>query len=199
MATTQNYNKIYGVKRTIWSSDSYYVQDSDVQEQYRQDIADCEGIDADELTEAELADFWYRDNEINYEAEQTNLDEDIDGYIIALGHRSSHYGAICGNGREGTKLVGWNISDILKTNGDADDAKWWAEDYNINGTLYDHDGHWNVVYRVCKTSDEAERLQELAYEGRLSNADIMARTKSLYPYIAKIYGWPYRGSKKASA
>ena len=46
--------------------------------------------------------------------------------------------------------------------------------------------------------DYAERLQELAYLGKIDNATIMARTKSLYPYIAKIYGWPYRGSKKAA-
>ena len=197
MATTQNYNKIYGVKRTIWSSDSYYVQDSDVQEQYKQDIMADYGYDEEELTEDRLAQLWYDDNEYNYEAEQTNLDEDIDGYIIALGHRSSHYGAICGNGREGTKLVGWNISKILETTGDS--ADWWAEDYNIHGRTGDHDGSWSIVYRVCKSSDEAERLQELAYLGKLTNEDIMARTKSLYPYIAKIYGWPYRGSKKASA
>ena len=194
----QNFNKIFGVKRTIWSSDSYYVQDSDVQEQYKQDIMADYDYDEEDLTEDRLAQLWYDDNEINYEAEQANLNEEIDGYIIALGHRWSHYGAICGSGREGTKLVGWNIADILKTNGDTDDANWWGEDYNINGKLYDHDGHWSIVYRVCKNSDEAERLQELAYEGKLNNADIMARTKSLYPYIAKIYGWPYRGSKKSA-
>ena len=191
--TIKSYNGITGDK-IITDTKSSYINRT--WERYRQDIADCEGIDADDLTEEQLADFWYHDNEINYEAEQANLNEDIDGYIIALGHRSSHYGAICGNGREGTKLVGQNIADILQTNGD--NAEWWAEDYNINGRTGDHDGSWSIVYRVCKNSEEAERLQELACEGKLSNSDIMARSKSLYPYIAKIYGWPYRGSKKSA-
>lgn len=107
----QNFNKIFGVKRTIWNSDSYYVQDSDVQEQYKQDIMADYDCDEEDLTEERLAELWQEDNNINY---------------------------------------------------------------------------------------EAERLQELAYLGKLDNADIMARTKSLYPYIAKIYGWPYRGSKKSA-
>ena len=35
---TNNYNKIFGVKRTIWSSESFYTQDDDVKEQYKRDI-----------------------------------------------------------------------------------------------------------------------------------------------------------------
>lgn len=193
---TQNYSKIFGVKRTIWSSDSYYVQDDDTKKQYRQDIADMQDCEADELTEEELARIWDEDNDFYLDCERTNLDKDINGVIIALGHRWSHYGAICGNGREGTNIVGHNIADILRTG--ADCADWWAEDYNIHGRTGDHDGSWSIVYRVCKDYEEAEKLQNLAYWGKLDNSDIMARTKSLYPYIAKIYGWPYRGSKNAA-
>lgn len=194
---TNNYNKIFGVKRTIWSSESFYIQDDDVKEQYKRDIMEQYDIDdEEELTEEKLAQYWYEDNEFNYDCERDNLSKDIDGCIIALARRSSHYGAICGNGREATKVVGYSIAGILETT--ADDADWWAEDYNIEGRLSDHDGSWYVTYRVCKDYSEAERLQDMAYEGKLDNADIMARTKSLYPYIAKIYGWPYRGSKKAA-
>lgn len=193
---TNNYNKIFGVKRTIWSSESFYTQDDDVKEQYKRDIMEQYDIDEEELTEEKLAQYWYEDNNFNYDCERDNLGKDIDGCIIALAHRSSHYGVWGGNGREGTKVVGYNIAGILETT--ADGADWWAEDYNIEGRLSDHDGSWYVTYRVCKDYSEAERLQELACMGKLDNADIMARTKSLYPYIAKIYGWPYRGSKKAA-
>ena len=198
MATTSttNWNKIYGVKRTIWNSESYYEQDDATQKQYKQDIMDQYEIDEEDLTDEDLAQYWYDDNDFNLDCERANLNKDIDGYIIALGYRSSHYGAICGNGREGTKIVGYNIADILQTS--ADDAEFWAEDYNIEGRLSDHDGSWYVTYRVCKSEEEAERLQELAYCGKIDNATIMERTKSLYPYIAEIYGWPYRGSKKAA-
>ena len=197
MATTSiNWNKIFGVKRTIWNTESYYEQDSNVQEQYKQDIMEMYDIEAEELTEEKLARYWYDDIDFNLDCERTNLNKRIDGCIIALAHRSSHYGAICGNGREATKIVGYNIADILETS--ADDADFWAEDYNIESRLSDHDGSWYVTYRVCKSYDEAERLQELAYTGKIDNATIMERTKSLYPYIAKIYGWPYRGSRKAA-
>lgn len=194
---TNNYNKIFGVKRTIWNSESFYTQDDDVKEQYKRDIMEQYDIDdEEELTEEKLARYWYEDNEFNYDCERDNLSKDIDGCIIALAHRSSHYGIWGGNGREATKVIGYNIAGILETT--ADDAGWWAEDYNIEGCLSDHDGSWYVTYRVCKDYSEAEKLQDMAYEGKLDNAGIMARTKSLYPYIAKIYGWPYRGSKKAA-
>ena len=197
MATTStNWNKIFGIKRTIWNTESYYEQDSDVQEQYKQDIMEQYERDEEELSDDVLARYWYDDIDFNLDCERTNLNKRIDGCIIALARRSSHYGAICGNGREATKIVGYNIADILETS--ADDADFWAEDYNIESRLSDHDGSWYVTYRVCKSYDEAERLQELAYTGKIDNATIMARTKSLYPYIAEIYGWPYRGSKKAA-
>lgn len=197
MATTSiNWNKIFGVKRTIWNSDSFYLQDEATQKQYKQDIMEQYDIEAEDLTEEKLAQYWYDDNDYNLDCERANLNINIDGCIIALAHRSSHYGAICGNGREATKIVGYNIADILETS--ADDADFWAEDYNIESRLSDHDGSWYVTYRVCKSMEEAERLQDLAYTGKIDNATIMERTKSLYPYIAKIYGWPYRGSRKAA-
>lgn len=197
MATTSiNWNKIFGVKRTIWNSDSFYLQDEATQKQYKQDIMEQYDIEAEDLTEEKLAQYWYDDNDYNLDCERANLNINIDGCIIALAHRSSHYGAICGNGREATKIVGYNIADILETS--ADDADFWAEDYNIESRLSDHDGSWYVTYRVCKSMEEAERLQDLAYTGKIDNATIMERTKSLYPYIAKIYGWPYRCSRKAA-
>jgi hypothetical protein len=198
MATTSinNWNKIYGIKRTIWNTDSFYVQNEETQNQYKLDIMEAYDVEEEELTKDRLAEYWYDDVEYNLDCERANLNKRIDGCIIALGYRSSHYGSICGNGREGTKIVGYNVAKILQTS--ADDADFWAENYNIESRLSDHDGSWYVTYRVCKSMEEAERLQELAYLGKIDNATIMERTKSLYPYIAEIYGWPYRGSKKAA-
>jgi len=196
MATNIDYTKIFGVKRTIWCSDGFYLQDDETQELFKADCVEFRDYEEEDLTEDVLSELWYENNNDALDCERENLNKDIDGYIIALGYRSSHYGAICGNGREGTRLVGYNIAEILETS--ADGAEWWAEDYNIEGRLSDHDGSWYVTYRVCKDAEEAERLQDAAYLGKIDNADIMRRTKSLYPYIAKIYGWPYRGSKKTA-
>ena len=155
-----NFNKIFGVKRTIWNSESFYVQDDDVKEQYKRDVMEQYEIDdEDELTEEKLAQYWYEDNEFSYDCERGNLGKDIDGCIIALARRSSHYGAICGNGREATKVVGYNIAGILETT--ADDAGWWAEDYNIEGRLNDHDGR--LVNAQC----------ELKYEKKLSHTVVI--------------------------
>ena len=66
---TNMFNKIFGIKRSIWSSDGFYAQNSDTQEQYRLDIAEAEECSPEDLTDELLADFWYQDNECNYEAE----------------------------------------------------------------------------------------------------------------------------------
>ena len=188
MATTLN-NMM--AKRYIYSND---FNESDFQD-WAQDIRDANGY-GDDISDDDLRQWYFEDMSENYDMERENMDINIDGVIIALGSRWSHYGAICGNGRQGTKILGSNMAGIMDFNGDS--LEFWAEGYNIHGRTADHDGSWSVIYRVCKNSQEAERLQDMAYRGELTNADIISRTKSLYPYVAKVYGWPYRGYKKAS-
>lgn len=185
MATT---NSKYGIKRTIFSN----RYDEEDYKAWKEDMMEANDMKDGDTSEDVLRS-WYNDDVYeNYMAEQSNLDQEIDGYIIALGHRWSHYGAICGNGRSGVAMCGNNLNDIFILKSDI--MEYWGQDYNIQGRTADHDGSWSFDYRVCKSKEEAEKFIDKDY----SNDEIMARTKSLYPYIAKIYGWPYRKTKGAA-
>ena len=186
MATTSANSK-YNVKRVIYSNDF----DEDDFQSWQKEMREINGY-GDDISEDTMRQWYYDDMNEDYDMERDNLDEYIDGYIVALGNRWSHYGAICGNGRTGARMMGDKLKDIMDFS--ADGLDFWAEGYNVHGRIADHDGSWSMIFRVCKSEEEAERL----VYGNYSNDQILARTKSLYPYIAKIYGWPYRGSKKAA-
>ncbi len=177
----------YSIERVIYSND--YNED-DFQS-WAKDMREYNGYN--DVSEETLRQWYYDDMDQSYHDEKENLNEYIDGYIIALGSRWSHYGVICGNGRTGMALAGDNLRDIFMLHGDI--IKFWGQDYNIQARSTDHDGTWNVTFRVCKSEEEAEKFMEKGY----SNDEIMDRTKSLYPYIAKIYGWPYRKTNKGAA
>ena len=183
MKTLSKYNQ----KRVIFSND---FDEDDFQAWAKETLEINEY--GDDVTEDDMRRWYWDDINDMYFSERDNLDEQIDGYIVALGSRWSHYGAICGNGRTGAKMVGNNLCDILEWN--ADGLNFWAEGYNVHGRTADHDGSWSMIFRVCKSEEEAEKM----VYGHYTHDDIMKRTKSLYPYIAKVYGWPFRGSKKAA-
>lgn len=61
--------------------------------------------------------------------------------------------------------------------------------------LYDaanHDGRHYITFRIAKDEDDAERMQDNIVYGDWKYADFMSRTKSLRPYIARVYGWKGR-------
>jgi len=183
MATTSKYNERRGIYSNEFNEDDFQV--------WAKDVREANGY-GDDVSEDDLRSWYYDDLNDFYQDEKDNLDERIDGYIVALGNRWSHYGAICGNGRTGARMMGDNLADVLDWS--ADIMEFWAEGYNVHGRTADHDGSWSFIFRVCKNEEEAEKL----VYGHYSNDQILARTKSLYPYIAKKYGWPYRGEKKAA-
>lgn len=41
----------------------------------------------------------------------------------------------------------------------------------------------------CGFSDEAERIGEMIYNREIDEAGFRKKTRSLYPYVAEIYGW----------
>ena len=183
MKTLSKYNQ----KRVIYSND-FDENDFQAWAEETREINEY----GDDVTEDDLRRWYWDDINENFYSELSNLNECINGYIVALGSRWSHYGAICGNGRTAARMVGNNLNDILKSN--ADILDFWAEGYNVHGRTADHDGSWSMIFRVCKSEEEAEKM----VYGHYTHDDIMKRTKSLYPYIAKVYGWPFRGSKKAA-
>ena len=58
-----------------------------------------------------------------------------------------------------------------------------------------HDGTNYTLYRIAKDRDEAERIADKIYNREIDEEGFRRRTRSLYPYVADIYGWKIRRRK----
>ena len=117
--------------------------------------------------------------------ERSNLNKEVDGIIVVFGNLGLWNGR-----RRGYQILGSTIADILKSQ--CDDAEWYGDGYNIRGRMGHHDGTNYTLYRVAKDRDEAERLVDKIYNREIGEEGFRRRTRSLYPYIADVYGWKTR-------
>ena len=114
--------------------------------------------------------------------ERDNLDVPVDGVIVCF--------AVLGlwDGKHnGAKTFGSNVKNILYSNDDYLD--WYCDRYNVRCTGVHHDGTNTYLYRVAKSREQAENLvNAIAYDG-MTEEQFRKATKSLRPYVAKVYGW----------
>ena len=155
-------------RRIIWTNNDY--------EEW------CEAM-KDEITDEEITPEYYAfccDN--NLDDERINLDIEVDGYIVAFASLGLWNGRV-----NGAKLVGTNVRNILHSNDDY--VTWYCDPYNVKAEMIHHDGTNYVIYRVARNKEFAEKLVNMiAYNG-MTEEQFKRATKSLRPYVAKMYGW----------
>ena len=155
-------------KRTIWSNNDY--------EEW------CDAM-AEEITEEEITPEYYafcRNCEI--EDERCNLNVEVDGYIVVFASLGLWNGRV-----QGTKIIGTNVKDILYSN--CDYNTWYCDAYNVRCDAIHHDGTNHYLYRVADTKEKAVELEKKIYDGKITEEQFRRATKSLRPYVAKVYGW----------
>lgn len=119
-----------------------------------------------------------------FDDECTNLNKDIDGSILVIADIGLWHGR-----KQGYKILSENISDILYDDS-ADHIEWYGDGHNIKATAYHHDGTNYYEYRVIREDRNIDNLLDAIYNGEeISRQKINYYTKSLYPYVANIYGW----------
>ena len=114
--------------------------------------------------------------------ERANLHKKVDGVIVCFASLGLWDGK-----HNGAKIIGEFVSKILYS--DCDYNTWYCDRYNVRCVAVHHDGTNNYLYRVCRDKEQAEKLIEKFVCGDYNEKDIMKRTKSLRPYVAKVYGW----------
>ena len=118
------------------------------------------------------------------EDERYNLSEKVDGRILVIADLGLWDGR-----RQGYKILDNTISDILYDS-DGEYLEWYGDGYNIKATVSHHDGTNYYEYRVIREDRNIENLLDAIYNGEeINRKKLNYYTKSLYPYIAKIYGW----------
>jgi hypothetical protein len=94
--------------------------------------------------------------------------------------------------RQGYKIIqSGNIQDILYS--DCDYVEWYSDGYNIKAKMSHHDGTNYIEYREIRGNVNIDNLTSKIYNNMdVSRAEINRYTRSLLPYVAKVYGWPCR-------
>lgn len=167
------------MKKMIWTSDA--LLDDKAREDYqnlRRETSDDAGYVVSDCEWADEVYSWL-------EEERANLDKEVDGIIIVFGNVGTWRGR-----RQGYQILGSNIAGILRT--ECDDAEWYGDSYNIRACMHHHDGTNYALYRVAKDRDEAERIADMIYNREIDEEGFCRRTRSLYPYVAEVYGWKTR-------
>ena len=91
------------------------------------------------------------------------------------------------NYAQGGGIVGTNVKQILRS--ECDYLDWYCDRHNVRCRASHHDGTNYYLYRVAKNREQAERLiNAIAYHG-MTEEQFRKATKSLRPYVAKVYGW----------
>lgn len=156
-------------RRVIWTNDDY--------DEWKKAMLE-DGEKEETLTYERYGD----DCEIYLEDERANLDVEVNGYIVAFANTGTWRGRIHGGG-----IIGTNVKDILSSS--CDYCTWYCDLHNVRFEGSHHDGTNYYLYRVAETKEEAEKLaHKIAYED-MDEEQFRKRTKSLRPYVAKVYGW----------
>ena len=125
---------------------------------------------------------WYEEVTNTLGDEKMNLNKEIEGVIIAFADLGLWNGR-----KQGYRIMGTNINNIFDVS--ADHNEWYGDGNNIRSIHAHHDGTNYVLFRVAKNMESAKRICEKIYNGEIDEKGFRKRTKSLYPYVAKIYGW----------
>ena len=162
--------------RIIWSNNDYDEWEACMKEDYPDEASrEEEGITIDYETYQDECDDSLYD-------ERGNLNVPVDGIIVCF--------AVLGlwdGDHNGAKVFGTNVKDILYSNDDYLD--WYCDRYNVRCTGIHHDGTNTYLYRVAKSRKQAENLVDAIIYKDMTEEQFIKATKSLRPYVAKVYGW----------
>lgn len=137
----------------------------------------------DNVTDIEVWGFIYESLDNQLGDERWNLNVETDGRILVIADLGLWNGR-----RQGYKILNRNVSSILSD--DAEYVEWYGDGHNIKATAAHHDGTNYYEYRVIREDRNINNLLDEIYRGKeITRKKLNYYTKSLYPYVAKVYGW----------
>ena len=171
-------------KNIIWSNTNLDI--ADWKENYKE-FLEINEIDHDPNDENDIYDWMVETNDEYLDAERMSLNVSTEGRIVAIANLGFW------NGRKmGYKLLDHNNKDCLQFEKDCDYAEFYCDRYDLHSTQHHHDGSHYITYREFRpniTSDQADNFCWKLYNGKITQKDITRYTRSLRPYVNKVYGW----------
>ena len=137
----------------------------------------------EEVTNNDVWNFIFESLDNQLDDERWNLNVETDGRILVIADLGFWDGR-----KQGYKILKGKVSDILYD--DADYIEWYGDGHNIKATASHHDGTNYYEYRVIREDRNIQNLLDAIYSGEeITRKKLNYYTKSLYPYVAKVYGW----------
>lgn len=168
-------------KHIIWSNVGLNIDDW--KDAYNE-FLDINEFDKDPHDEDAIYEYMVDTNNQYLDDERMNLNQYVDGRILVVADLGLWNGR-----RQGYKILNGNIKNIL-SDADAEYIEWYGDGYNIMATSHHHDGTNYYEYRIVREDRNIDNLLNAIYNGeKITRNKLNYYTKSLYPYVAKIYGW----------
>lgn len=163
------------IKHMIWSGDVFDYLDG-IKEQVE--------MEGEEWTFDEMVDYAWREIELDYDAELANLNKPLPRQIVAFADLGLW------NGRcPGYRILGDNLNDIIKIEFYGDMPVVYTDDNDIHCKDTHHDGTNYYTYRLLNEDVDDGDLYWAMMNNQLDWEFIEANSTSLFPYVAKVYGW----------
>lgn len=168
---------------TIWKS--YGMYDLKELEEFEKDVKNLLEEDAVEnITEETITDEVYFRIDQNFGDETMNLDKKLNGRILCIANMGLWNGK-----RTGYKILGDNLNEILTSTIGCDEKEVYCDAYNVYALGYHHDGSNSVEFREIREDKNIQPLLDKLYSSEpVTRKEINYYTRSLRPYIKKIYG-----------
>jgi len=115
--------------------------------------------------------------------ERWNLNVTTDGRILAIADLGLWHGR-----RQGYMILNSNVNNIFTISEDYNE--YYSDGHNIKASCTHHDGTNYIEYRVIRENRNIKNLLDAIYNGeQITRKKLNYYTKSLHPYVAKVYGW----------
>ena len=138
----------------------------------------------EEYTDEDIEQKVYEDVDTFYEDEILNLNKRLDGRILAIASMGLWDGR-----KTGYKILGNNLNEVVSCGIGCDEKHVYCDQYNVIAEGYHHDGRNYVEFREIREDKDIDKLLDKIYNQEpVSRAEIRRYTKSLRPYIKKLYG-----------
>lgn len=138
----------------------------------------------EDVTDSDVYNFIEESLSNQLDDERWNLNVTTDGRILVIATLGLWNGM-----KQGYHILGIrNVNAIFSHHYGY--TEWYSDGYNIRAIDVHHDGTNYYEYRVIREDRNIQNLLDAIYNGEeITRKKLNYYTKSLHPYVAKVYGW----------
>ena len=164
--------------------DNYAILTDDNDKELKESLSERRDIPIEDITEEMLQDERNDMTEMYFQDELDNLDQELEGRIIAIADLGLWTGRV-----SGYKIGGTNLNEVMKID-NHDYIKVYSDGFNIRKESSHHDGTNRMLFRMVRENRNIDHFTDMVYNGKTISKNVLNYyTKSIEKNIRNIYGW----------